>query len=179
MTDDGRVDEQGRAPGWEAAMRANDRHAVRITGTGLPGSTGVEVDGTSIVNGLAAITIAISGDELPRVTLRLIPAIALDLGLDPAKIDLDHGTAEALTRLGWAPPRELADGPRPGYSTPASYADGDEVIDSRGKRWRYSAPCDTWGVHTDELGGSIAPHSHRSWQRLLAEFGPLTDAGSR
>lgn len=161
----------------------SDTHAVRITGTGLPGATGIEVDGTSIVNGLAGVTIALSGDHLPKITLRLMPAVALDLSLD-AVIDVDQGTAEALTRLGWAPPRDLADDARPGYSTPASYADCDEIVDKRGKRWRYSAPADTWGlVNTDpdaDLGpGSIAPHSHRSWQRLLAEFGPLTDAGSR
>lgn len=160
-----------------------DTHRIKITGTGLPGSTGVEIDGTSVVNGLAGVTIALSGKELPQITLRLIPAVVLDLGLD-AIVDVDQGTAEALIALGWAPPGSIKAVEHPGRSTPDSYADCDEVADHRGKRWRYSEPSDTWGlVNTEpdaDLGpGSIAPHSARSWQRLLAEFGPLTDGGSR
>jgi hypothetical protein len=149
-----------------------DTHAVRVTGTGLPDSTGVEIDGTSVVNGLAGITIALSGDHLPKVTLRLIPAVALDLALD-AVFDDDHGTAEALKRLGWTAP-----GSEPERSTPGRFADCDEVTDRRGKTWRYSLPADVWGLVV-ERDKTIARYSARSWQRLTAEFGPLTDAGSR
>jgi hypothetical protein len=62
-----------------------------------------------------------------------------------------------------------------GRSTPSEYADFSVVQDAREKRWKYSEPADVWYFIDDHLGpGSVAPHSARSWQCLLYEFGPLT-----
>lgn len=153
-------------------------HAVKLTGTGLPGATGIEVDGVSVVNGVSHIRVDIDARELPTVVLRL-NRIA-DLGLDlVAKVGLDEDTTAALKALGWTGPDDAE--PR---STPTRFADCDEAIDRRGKTWRYSAPGDVWKLVNTEadapLGpGSVAPHSARSYHKLRAEFGPLTDAGSR
>ena len=60
-------------------------------------------------------------------------------------------------------------------STPPGYADFAIVTDSRGKQWKYSEPGDVWKLIDDHLGpGSVAPHSARSYQRLVHEFGPLS-----
>lgn len=61
-----------------------------------------------------------------------------------------------------------------GRSTPDCFRDFSVVIDSRGKRWKYSAPADVWRLITGDLGpGSVSPTSARSYQRLEYEFGPL------
>ena len=157
-------------------------HAVKVTGTGLPGGTTIEVDGVPVENATAAVRID-PGDKTthgqPVVTIRLIPALYLDLDVDPAQVVLDDLTVEALRLMGWCRPEDVK-ATWPARSTPAEVADCDEVIDSRGKTWRYSQPGDVWRLLALDGGGSRPdPHSARSYQRLLAEFGPLADAGSR
>jgi hypothetical protein len=149
-------------------------HTVKLTGSGLPGGTTIEVDGAQIQNVTAAINID-PARGLPVVTIRLVPALYLGLDVDPAQITLDDDTRHVLSLLGWVPLQHADTGA--GYSTPARYADCDEVVDSRGKTWRYSQPGDVWRLLQDD-GLRMASHSARSYQRLLAEFGPLTD-GSR
>lgn len=65
--------------------------------------------------------------------------------------------------------------PVPPYtrSTPGIFRDCATVTDRRGKQWRYSEPADVWGLVVEDLGGSVAPHSARSYARLYDEFGPL------
>lgn len=58
-------------------------------------------------------------------------------------------------------------------STPLEYPDFSEVTDRRGKRWRYSEPADAWKLVHDPTGGVVLS-SARSFQRLAAEFGPLS-----
>lgn len=59
-------------------------------------------------------------------------------------------------------------------STPLEIADCACVTDSRGKVWKYSEPADVWSLVDGRLGpGSVCHASARSYQKLLAEFGPL------
>jgi hypothetical protein len=61
-------------------------------------------------------------------------------------------------------------------STPKNFRDLATVIDSRGRTWKYSEPADVWRVTDSEgLVGFVVPTSARSWQRLVAEFGPLRE----
>lgn len=59
-----------------------------------------------------------------------------------------------------------------GRSTPLEYADLARVHDMRGNVWSYSEPADVWRVVNDKTL-FVVPTSARSYQRLVAEFGPL------
>jgi hypothetical protein len=68
----------------------------------------------------------------------------------------------------------LAARPAEARSTPAEFGDCAVVVDRRGKAWKYSEPGDVWSLIDDHMGpGSVAPWSARSYQALVAEFGPL------
>lgn len=62
-----------------------------------------------------------------------------------------------------------------GRSTPPDVRDCEEVTDSRGKKWCYSEPADVWNLRQED--GFVSHTSARSWQRLLAEFGPMVRQG--
>lgn len=57
-------------------------------------------------------------------------------------------------------------------TTPSNFPDGAVLTDAGGCRWGYSALADVWRL----LDGRFAALSVRSYQRLRAEFGPLSGA---
>ena len=59
----------------------------------------------------------------------------------------------------------------PGRSTPPPHEDCSRVRDRRGKEWSYSAPADVWKLILED--GFVSHQSSRSWQKLLADYGPL------
>jgi hypothetical protein len=71
------------------------------------------------------------------------------------------------------PPTAADTQERVSRSTPAEYPDCAVVVDRESREWVYSVPTDTW-KYIDPSDGMTAPHSARSWQRLLFDFGPVT-----
>lgn len=69
-------------------------------------------------------------------------------------------------------PPTAAETQRVTRSTPAEYPDCTVVTDRNGREWVYSEPTDTW-KYIMPTDGMTAPHSARSWQKLLADFGPV------
>jgi hypothetical protein len=61
-----------------------------------------------------------------------------------------------------------------GRSTPGEIEDCAHFWDSRGQLWCYSEPADVWSMREQPTPAAMtAPYSARSYQRLVAEFGPL------
>lgn len=52
----------------------------------------------------ASVDVHLDPEHFPEVTLRLIPADLLKIGLSPALVKVDDETREALISLGWTPP---------------------------------------------------------------------------
>lgn len=69
--------------------------------------------GTPVVNGYPvysaeAIDVHLSAEEMPTVTLKLLPADGLRLSLASARVSVADQTRDALISLGWTPPEEAA-----------------------------------------------------------------------
>jgi hypothetical protein len=63
-----------------------------------------------VVNGhvcpMVSADIHVDAEHFPEVTLRLIAAELLKMGLSPAAVKVDDETRAALISLGWAPPAD-------------------------------------------------------------------------
>jgi hypothetical protein len=94
----------------EARVRGDEGPVKRIPGLG---TFELSCDGPGwkalpVVNGhvcpVASVDVHVDPEHFPEVTLRLVAADLLKLGLDPATIKTDDETREALISLGWTPP---------------------------------------------------------------------------
>lgn len=86
------------------------RHAsLRISGTGMPGCTTVELDGQDISAVVTGVALRMSLGEEPTAVLDLV---VHDLSTDVAEthIVLPPAARDLLVRLGWTPPQDAAEG---------------------------------------------------------------------
>ncbi|MBC2903150.1 hypothetical protein [Streptomyces cupreus] len=81
--------------------------ALRISGTGLPGGTQVELDGEDIAPLVEGLSLRIGVKALPTVTLDVI-VHELDTELPNPRVVVPEKTRDLLVRLGWTPPAEEA-----------------------------------------------------------------------
>lgn len=79
---------------------------VKITGDGLPGSTGIHLDGHDVARTVRALTLSLGPDRLPSVELDVLVFGEMELDVEGAQVLLPEATRELLVRLGWTPPAE-------------------------------------------------------------------------
>jgi hypothetical protein len=148
-----------------------------------------EPQGFKLNEGMAAreASFAISAGGLFRAPTMMSAALSLSFGAHPrwnlhirteatAPEEFTCGipTAQPAKRPRPAAARELPAGDAP-RSTPTVVQDCDVMTDKCGEQWKYDEPGDVWCLVDNHLGpGSVNVRSARSWQRLQAEFGPLT-----
>ncbi|WP_405531513.1 hypothetical protein OG592_27035 [Streptomyces avidinii] len=76
---------------------------LRLTGSGLPGGTQVELDGVDMAPGLTGVTLRIGVDDKPQAILDVL-LWELDTELDGVQFVVPPKTREVLIQLGWTPP---------------------------------------------------------------------------
>lgn len=78
---------------------------LRLTGSGLPGDTRVELDGVDVARGLKGLTLTLDAadDDRPRAVLDVL-LWELDTELDGVQFAVPSKTREVLIQLGWTPP---------------------------------------------------------------------------
>jgi hypothetical protein len=100
-------------------------------------------------------------------------AVAYEFGTSAADIDRGHEHDAFIDRI-TAIIEAAQKGAAEGRSTPLEYEDLAHVWDASGSLWCYSAPSDVWSVREKPTRAApIAPFSARSYQHLVAHFGPL------
>lgn len=77
--------------------------SLRITGTGRPGGTQVELDGQDISRALRGVTLRLDTEHRPTAVLD-IDVHDLDADTAETHIAIPEPTRALLTRLGWTPP---------------------------------------------------------------------------
>lgn len=85
------------------STQGNRPGALRISGTGMPGGTTVELDGRDVSRYLRGAIVRLDAGHLPTVTLDVV---VHDLSAETAEthVVIPDETRELLTRLGWTPP---------------------------------------------------------------------------
>lgn len=76
---------------------------LRISGSGLPGGTKVELDGQDISSTLTGLTFRIGLDDRPTAVLDVV-LWDLSTAVENPKLVVPEATHKLLVRLGWTPP---------------------------------------------------------------------------
>lgn len=76
---------------------------LRLTGSGLPGGTRVELDGVDVASSLTGMSLSIGLDDKPQAVLDVV-LYELDTNLDGVQFVVPPKTREVLIQLGWTPP---------------------------------------------------------------------------
>lgn len=80
------------------------RHGeLRISGSGLPGGTKVELDGQDVSSTLTGLTFRIGLDDLPTAVLDVV-LWDLSTTVENPKVVVPEATHKLLVQLGWTPP---------------------------------------------------------------------------
>lgn len=79
--------------------------ALRISGTGLPGGTAVELDGMDITSAIDALSLRLSVSEHPTGVLNVL-LHKVDTEVENPRLVVPDETRDLLVRLGWTPPAE-------------------------------------------------------------------------
>lgn len=77
--------------------------SLRISGTGLPGGTKVELDGENLSDVLTGLSLQIGLDSLPTATLDVV-LHDLSTEVDNPTVVVPEKTHALLVQLGWTPP---------------------------------------------------------------------------
>ncbi|HEX2657846.1 MAG TPA: hypothetical protein VHU40_06225 [Polyangia bacterium] len=89
------------------STQGNRPGALRITGTGLPGGTTVELDGEDVTGALTGLSLQVGVGCRPTATLGL-NVRDLSTEVENPRIVMTEKTRDLLARLGWTPPAEEA-----------------------------------------------------------------------
>ena len=79
---------------------------LEISGTGLPGSTKVRLDGYDVTADIAGLRLALDVRSKPQLELDL-RVRQMGLEVDQVQVVLPDSARELLVRAGWTPPSEL------------------------------------------------------------------------
>lgn len=76
---------------------------LRISGSGLPGGTKVELDGQDVSNSLTGLTFRIGLESRPTAVLDIVLR-DLSVAVENPGLVVPGATRELLIQLGWTPP---------------------------------------------------------------------------
>lgn len=79
--------------------------ALRISGSGLPGGTTVELDGEDVTAALAGLSLTLSAEHRPTAVLNVLLRHT-DTEVENPTVVIPDETRDLLVRLGWTPPAE-------------------------------------------------------------------------
>ncbi|MFJ7269418.1 hypothetical protein ACIQV3_22700 [Streptomyces sp. NPDC099050] len=86
------MSKDGRRPG-----------SLRISGSGLPGGTEVQLDGQNIERALAGVTLRVALDEVPTAVLDVV-LHDLSTEVENPRLVVPGETHKLLVLMGWTPP---------------------------------------------------------------------------